>query len=211
MMQVTAPDLDRIVQNALLFTNDKSVFLDEVLLTVLENRLHVYSSDDYVGITDSCEITEGATDCSIYLSIADAKALGEWIKKDKKVVHKYDIKIQRKFAGVRFECPDAPEGDDQEIYFSYAPEIPETFNLLYSLLDKWASKTTIPFYFALRPERVSRLARIKADKEAPVDFRGIQIGNKTLLQFKLGNTVTGCISPVDRSRVDDGFLWGTST
>lgn len=206
-IQVTAPDLDRIVQNALLFTNEKSVFLDEVLLSVLENRMSVYSSDDYVGITDSCEVTDGAYDCDMYLSIASAKALGEWIKKDKKVVHKYDIKIQRKFTGVRFECPDAPEGDTQEIFLNYAPEIPETFDMLYRLLDRYVDGVSTPDYFALRPERVSRLARIKAEKEAPIDFRGIGIGNKTLLQFKLGDTVTGCLSPVDRNKVDDRFLW----
>lgn len=208
MMQVTAPDLDRIVQNALLFVNEKSVFLDEVFFAVLEGRMHVYSSDDYVAITDSLEVTEGAEECSIYLSIADVKALGEWIKKDKKVVHKYDIKIQMKFTGVRFECPDAPEGDDQEIYFSFAPEIPEPFLFLSAVTSRDIPSVGIPDLFAVRPERVTRLARIKADKEAPIDFRGILMNNRTLLQFRLGDTVTGCVMPVDRSKVDDRFLWG---
>lgn len=207
MIQVTAPDLDRIVQNALLFVNDKSVFLDEVFLTVLEGRVYVYSCDDYVGFTDSCEVTDGSEEIDIYLTIADAKKLGEWVKKDKKVVHKYDVKLHKKFTGVRFECPDAPEGDDQELFLPFASKIPEQFLFLSAATSREALTSTIPSFFALRPERVSRLARIKADKESPLDFRGITMNGKDILQFRIGYTATGCIMPVDRSKVDDGFLW----
>jgi hypothetical protein len=206
-MHVSAPDLDRVIQNALLYVNEKSVRVVHVLFLVLDNRLIAYSTDDYIAVTDSCPVVDQAGKIWTTLSIADAKLLGEWIKKDKKVVHKYDIKIQKKFTGILFECEDTSTDDGSDnIFFPLTPEHKETWDLVFELLAEDAFDCPVSF-LAIKPERLAKLARLKADKEAPIDLRGVEIRGHPLVQFKKGDTITGCIMPVDRSKVDDRFLW----
>lgn len=200
-MRILAPELDRIIQNALLFVNEKSVRVTHVFFTILDNKLRVYSTDDYVAITDSASL-EGPSRWFEF-TIEDVKKLGEWIKKDKKVVHKSEIVLKFKHTLVNFSCSDF----DEDISISIPSESQaDALNFIFELLDPEAYEVSIPL-LAIKPERLTKMARIKADKEAPIDLRGVEVRGHTLVQFRRGDTVTGCIKPVDRSKVDDRFLW----
>lgn len=202
-MKTTAPELDRVIQNILLYVNEKSVRVTHVFFTVLEDTLSAYSTDDYIAITDSLRPEEidwwGFTE----FPIDDIKKLGEWIKKDKKVIHKSEISIKFKHTLVNFSSQDS----DEDLSISFAKESQEdALRFIFELLAEDAD--SIPTYnWAIKPERLAKLARIKADKEAPLDLRGVDIRGHLLVQFKRGDTVIGCINPVDRSKVHDRFLW----
>lgn len=200
-MRVTAPDLDRVIQNVLLYVNEKSVRVTHVFFTVLDNELRAYSTDDYIAVTDS--LLADSEDRWFELTIEDTKKLGEWIKKDKKVVHKSEIEIKFKNTLVNFSSPDF----DGDISISFPKESQnDALNLIFELLAEDAYDSPVSF-MAIKPERLVKLARLKADKEAPIDLRGVDIRGHPLIQFKKGDTITGCIMPVDRSKVDDKFLW----
>lgn len=204
-MIVSAPDLDRVLQNALLYVNPKSVYLKEVFFGVIEGKIDVYSSDDYVTVTDSAPVTSDQ-ETWFSLSIEDTKRLAEWVKLDKKVVHKSTIIVTFRHTLVEASSDDS----DEEISVPYVkePNLP-VFDIMMQLLDEDAEQEKIQVN-AFRPERLAKLARLKADKEAPVDMRGVSIREVHFIQFKIGETITGCIKPVEREAVDDRFLWGTS-
>lgn len=202
-MKILAPELDRVVQNILLYVNPKSPNLTEVFFTFLHGRLNAYCSDDYVTITDSCEVDSTDKPTEFVLSIADVKKLGEYIKLDKKVVHKSVVELNFKHTLVKVSSNDS----DTEETFSFVkePAYP-LWDIVMELLNEEAEEHFI-MVNAFRPERLAKLARLKADKEAPVDMRGVVIRDCHFVQFRYGETITGCIKPVDRSYVDDNFLW----
>lgn len=200
-MHVLAPELDRVIQNVLLYVNEKSVRVTHVFFTLLGNELRAYSTDDYIAITDA--LTAEGEDHRFEFTIEDTKKLGEWIKKDKKVVHKSEIEIKFKHTLVNFSCPDF----DGDISISIPKDSQaEALNIIFQLLAEDNYESLVPVW-AIKPERLAKLARIKADKEAPIDLRGVEVRGHLLVQFRKGDTVTGCIMPVDRSKVDDRFLW----
>jgi hypothetical protein len=202
-VNLVAGEFDRIVQNALLYTNPKSPRLQEVKFVVLSGRLHVYAADDYVVMTDSCAVEDPDKNVEFSLTIDDTKKLGEWIKEDKKVVHKSTIDVKFRHTLVELSSQDS----DRELSLPFIKEPAfKTWDFLFELLSD--EKDMIPMYsLAYRPDRMARLARLKADKEAPLDMRGVAVNGHLVVQFKLGDTITGAIVPVERSIVDDRFLW----
>lgn len=202
-MKILAPELDRVVQNALLYVNPKSVRLVEVFFVFGSERIDVFAADDYVVITDSAPLEETGSAREIALSIEDVKKLGEWVKEDKKVVHKSDINVKFKNTLMELSSPDS----DREISISFLKEPSyASWDFLMELLTDEAEPRFID-HFAVRTERMAKLARLKAEKEAPIDMRGIDVRGHLVVQFKIGNSITGAIVPVDRSKVDERFLW----
>lgn len=206
-MKISAPDLDRVIQNALLYVNPKSPRLVEVFFVFGPEKVDVFSTDDYVVVTDSAPLVEGGTAREVCLSIEDVKKFGEWVKEDKKVVHKSEIEIKFKHTLMEVKSNDS----DREVSFSFIKEPAwPAWDFLFELLSEESDPYPIEI-MAVRPDRLAKLARLKADKEAPVDLRGVNIRGHLAVQFKLGETITGCIVPVDRSYVDDRFLWGETS
>lgn len=206
-MKVPAGEFDRIVQNAILYTNIKSPRLQEVRFVLLGDSLHVYATDDYILVTDSCIVEGAEKPLDFSLSIEDVKKLGEWIKEDKKVVHKSTIEV--KFKHTLFEL--SSQDSDREVSFSFLKEPAyKAWDFLFDLMSEENEQVPV-FSVAYRPDRMAKLARLKADKEAPIDMRGVDVNGHLVVQFKLGDTITGVIVPVDRSKVDDRFLWGEQT
>lgn len=202
--KVTAPDLDRVVQNALLYADKKAIRLNEVFFYTNADGLGVYSCDDYIALGDSLSADLGNSEFA--LSIEDTEKLGEWIKKDKKVVHKYDIILRYKMTGIIFECDETSTEDSDNIFFSYRAPLQDTWNMVFQLLSEENEERTVSG-FAVRPERLAKLARIKADKEAPIDMRGVDVNGHLIIQFRKGDTAVGAIMPVRRDRVKEEFLW----
>lgn len=203
-MKILAPDFDRILQNALLYVNPKSPRLVEVFFVIGPDRIDIFATDDYVVITDSAPLLEGGPAREVALSIEDVKELAEWVKEDKKVVHKSEIEIDLKHTLMQLSSQDS----ERELVERFIKEPAfDGWNFMFELLSEEADPRDFGV-MAVRPDRLAKLARLKADKEAPVDLRGVNIRGHLGVQFRLGDTITGCIVPVDRSYVDDRFLWG---
>lgn len=207
-MKIPAPDLDRIIQNALLYADQKAIRLQEILFeTPGDGNLYVYSCDDYVAVSDYAPFDLRLRKFPFSFSIADVDTLGDWIKKDKKVVHKYEIDIQPKMTGMIFECDETSSDDEPDNIFleeTVPSDLWET--VIHELLNLDLEGFYAPDW-AIRPERLVKLARLKAEKEAPIIIRGVELKGKFLVQFKKGRSIVGAIMPVDQSYVDEDYLW----
>jgi hypothetical protein len=205
-MKIPAKDLDRVIQNVLEYADPKAVRLNEVLFVLGGDTLSCFSCDDYIAVTDSLEAELDSYEFA--LTIEDVEALGDWIKKDKKVVHKYDIILRPKMTGFIFECSETSPDEDtsDNIFLSYQKPKWESWDMVMDLLNE--ENDVVPFHdFAIRPERLVKLNKLKADKEAPIHIRGVDINYHLILQFRKGSTLRGAIMPVDKSYVQEEFLW----
>jgi hypothetical protein len=207
-IKVPAPELDRLIQNALLYADEKAMRLNEILLHSKDDRLYIYSCDDYVAVSDWTVLPGVVRKSPIAFTISDIDKLAEWIKKDKKVVHKYDITVQPKMTGVIFECEDTSSDDESDNIFLSDIVPSENWSVVHKILDLELDGFYIQDW-AIRPERLSKLWRLKANKEAPISIRGVTLSDRLLIQFKKGRTLVGAIMPVDQSYVDEDFLWQT--
>lgn len=206
-MKIPALDLDRVIQNVLLYADPKAVRLQEVLFeTPGDGNLYVYSCDDYVAVSDYTSIDLPVRKHPFSFSIQDVDALGDWIKKDKKVVHKYDITIRPKMTGVIFECEDTSSDEESDNFFISDRAPSDLWGTVFEILNLDLEGFYAPDW-AIRPERLVKLARLKADKEAPIIIRGVELKQKFLIQFKKGRTIVGAIMPVDQTYVDEDYLW----
>ena len=202
MVKVVAGELDRLVQNVLLYTNKKAIRLREVFFVPMVEHLHAYACDDHIAVGDSIEWDDGPKDRQGFaLTIDEAERLGEWIKKDKKVIHKTEIKIQF------FNTYMKLSTDDEVDKFEYVEAAYEAWDLVFQTLDEENQEEMPIGHFAVRPDRWAKMARLKADKEAPIVFRGIDINGHLLLQFKKGLSLIGVAMPIDMSYVQEEFLW----
>jgi hypothetical protein len=197
-MKVNAKDLDRVVQNALEYADDKAVRLHEVLFIFTADSLTVLSCDDYIAVKDSLEADLHPNEFA--LTIPDTEKLGVWIKKDRKVVKKADIDIRFKMTGIIFES------DDDNIFLSYKSITKDAWELVMILLDPELEPVVFED-FAVRSERLVKLGKLRADKEAPIHIRPVDINGNLILQFKKGTTLIGAIRPVDLDYVQEEFLW----
>lgn len=206
-MKIPALDLDRVIQNVLLYADPKAVRLQEILFeTPGDGNLYVYSCDDYVAVSDYTSIDLPVRKHPFSFSIQDVDALGDWIKKDKKVVHKYDITIRPKMTGVIFECEDTSSDEESDNFFISDRAPSDLWGTVFEILNLDLEGFYAPDW-AIRPERLVKLARLKADKEAPIIIRGVELKQKFLIQFKKGRTIVGAIMPVDQTYVDEDYLW----
>lgn len=211
-MKIPAPDLDRLIQNLLLYADPKAMRIQEVLFeTPGDGNLYGYSCDDYVAVSDFIPCDIRIRKFPFSFSIPDLEALGDWIKKDKKVVHKYGIEIRPKMTGVIFECDETSTDEDADNFFIADRKVSELWNTVFEILNLDLDGFYAPDFYApdwaIRPERLVKLARLKADKEAPIVIRGVELKQKFLVQFKKGKSIVGAIMPVDQTYVDEDFLW----
>jgi hypothetical protein len=206
-VKIPAAELDRLVQNALLYSDPKAMRLQEVLFeTPGDGNLYVFACDDYVAVSDYAFFDLRVRKFPFAFSIPDLEVLGDWIKKDKKVVHKFGITIQPKMTGVIFECDETSTDEESDNIFLSDQKPSELWGTVFEILNLDLEGFYAPDW-AIRPERLVKLARLKAAKEAPIVIRGVELKQKFLVQFKKGSSIVGAIMPVDQSYVDEDFLW----
>lgn len=200
-VELSIVDFDRVVQNLLLYTDKKAIRLREVFFMVEGNTLYGFACDDYVAVSDTLVFEGEPVKKEFTMSIEDLELLGEWIKKDKKVVHKQKAKLT--FFNTYIKTKDE-EGNVEKFKISHDNQ--DAWDLVFDMLDIEQELQMI-LDVTLRPERVAKLARLKADKEAPLAFRGIDFRGSLLLQFKKGYTILGVLMPVKNEFVIEEFLW----
>jgi hypothetical protein len=207
-VKVPAQELDRLIQNVLLYADEKAMRLNEILIYSKDDRLYAASCDDYVAVSDWILLPDSTISRSMAFLISDIDALGDWIKKDKKVVHKYDIKIQPKFTGLLFECDETSSDEESDNFFVTETIISKNWDVVDRILD-----LNLPGFpigdWAVRPERLQKIARLKADKEAPIHIKGSKLSDRLLIQFKKGRSLVGAIMPVVLDDINEEFLWQT--
>ncbi|MET0466970.1 MAG: hypothetical protein ABW007_27675 [Chitinophagaceae bacterium] len=203
MIEVLAPDINRVVENALLYTNKKAIRLQEVFFVVNDGKFQVFACDDYIAVGDWFEI-DSKDSKEFALSVEDAEKFLAFIKKDKKVVHKSTIKVQFYSTYVKLTS------DDEAEKFEYTEPSYDAWDLVFQMLAEEDQDLKPVLEFAVRPDRWAKMAQLKADKEAPLVFRGIDINGFLLLQFKKGLSLIGAAMPIDMSYVQEEFLWKNS-
>lgn len=200
-VELSIVDFDRVVQNLLLYTDKKAIRLREVFFMVEGNTIYGFACDDYVAVSDTLKFEGDPVKKEFSMTIETLELLGEWIKKDKKVVHKQKAKVT--FFNTYIKTKDE-EGNIEK--FKISTDNLDQWDLVFDMLDIDQELQMI-LDVTLRPERVAKLARLKADKEAPLAFRGIDFRGRLLLQFKKGYTIIGVLMPVQNEFVIEEFLW----
>lgn len=200
MTRILGDDLARVTGNVIKFVNPKSIYLPgEILFDLTNHRLRCYSSDDYIALTDTAS-TDSEADFYFVLDIEDVKKLEKFARDNKK----YWIEIRQKMHGVAFDVDSEAE---DSLPFSIKEFREEPWNLLETILfDEEVTDLSVSRY-TFRPERLTKLSQLKHDKDAPFDVRVVNLNGFELHRFRIGETLRGVVRPVDRSVVDDKYLW----
>lgn len=199
---VTAPELNKLLENILQYADKKAIHLREVLFVATVKGIQAFSCDEYVAITDTCPAEGSIPAREFSLPIKEVEDLLEWVKKDKKVVHKSIIKIKFLKTLWKFYCDDY----DGDFKADYAEPSWDRWNIVLDLLSEEQEESAAAC-FNLNPARLARLNALKADKDAPVAFRWISIHDTMVLQFKKGSTLVGAFQPIEDRFIQEEFLW----
>lgn len=201
-VSVPANELNVLLENILLYTDKKANHLREVLFVFTSEGIQAFACDEYVAITDLVNVDCGGSSREFALSIQDVEAFLAWVKEDKKTVHKTELELKFKHTVLTGKSNDY----DSTFQADYQKPIWDNWNVVLTLLDETLPETS-EMRFNLNPNRLAKLDRLKADKEAPVAFRWVDVDGKIGLQFKKGHTVKGFFQPVDDEYVRNEFLW----
>lgn len=200
MTQILGENLLRVVTNTIKFVNPKSLFLPgELLFSLTSGTLSCYACDDYVSLTDSATLISKETEAALFvLSLEDAKDLESYARTNKKV----DLGIEIFDNTVSFSVNE----HDFSAY-DLAPYREENWEFVNFLL--FEELPIKPVYrTAFRPERFTKFSQLKHDKEAPMDWEYLSADEgRTLVRFKIGETIIGTISALLRDKVDPKYLW----
>lgn len=201
-VSVLANELNVLLENILLYTDKKANHLREVLFVFTSQGIQAFACDEYVAITDLVDVDCGESSREFALSIEDVESFLAWVKEDKKTVHKTVLELKFKHTVMTGKSNDY----DSTFQASYQKPIWENWNVVLELLSE-DHKESSSQRFNLNPNRLAKLDRLKADKEAPVAFRWVDIRDTMALQFKKGRTIAGVFQPIDDKYVKEEFLW----
>lgn len=201
-VEITAPELNKLLENILLYTDKKALHLREVLFVGADAGIQAFACDEHVAITDTAETSESIPVAEFALGIEVVEQLLEYVKKDKKVVHKSVLVITFRNTLFKVHC------DDYDGYFQADYQKPgwDRWNIVLDLLSDEQDETSAG-RFNLNPARLAKLNQLKASKDAPVVFRWVDIQDKLVLQFKKGQSIVGAFQPVDDEYIQEEFLW----
>jgi hypothetical protein len=201
-VSVLANELNTLLENILLYTDKKANHLREVLFVFTGSGIQAFACDEYVALTDTVVIDQDLSSREFSLSIEDVEKFLSWVKEDKKTVHKTELELTFKYTVMVGKSNDY----DSTFQANYLKPSWNNWNVVLSLLSEEHPEIS-EMRFNLNPNRLAKLDRLKADKEAPVAFRWVDIDGKIGLQFKKGHTVKGFFQPVDDEYVKGEFLW----
>lgn len=201
-VSVQANNLNTFLENILLYTDKKGLHLREVLFVFTSSGIQGFACDDYVALTDLLDVDCGESSREFSLPIEDVEKLLAWVKEDKKTVHKTNLTLKFKHTVLTGESEDY----DSEFQANYLKPAWDRWDLVLNLLSEEHPETS-EMRFNLNPSRLAKMNQIKADKEAPVAFRWVDIDGTIGLQFKKGHTVRGLFQPVADEFVKEEFLW----
>lgn len=199
-MNLDAEDVARLAYNSMQFVNVKSLYLpNQVLFVINSGSLRVYACDDYIAISDTAELNDDSTKMEEFaVNLQQLKELEKFARTNKKST----INISQSTDATIWAL-----GESEETYSTTHETIyHKGWDHVDSILFDKVSRSPSTVY-SIRPERVANLSKLKAAKEAPLDFCHFDYGGDHLIRFRLGLTLTGCIRPVAREEVNSEYLW----
>lgn len=198
--QILGDDLARVVSNTNKFVNLKSPYLPgELLFYLTPDTLSCYACDDYIAVTDQATlVTSIPGHHEFVLSLEDAKELEKFARENKKS----DLSITVGSSGVAFALNEV----ELKTYELQEYREPNWEFVNYLLTEPLPIK---PVYrVAFRPERFTKFSQLKHDKEAPMDWEFLAADeDRTVIRFKIGETIIGAISALLRDGLDPKYLW----
>lgn len=202
-ISLAAEDLARLTSNALLFINDKSAYTGGLVRFRASKRLlSVLATDDYVGFWD---VVPSANETAIDFALN--KTLLQQVDKFARDNKKYDIDLEFDKRYEKLTLKVAEDAITLEL-----PEFPDSashnFEVVEALIFDPEFADTTADVFAVHPDRLAKLYRMKRTDSAPIDIKFAEAGSgRIILRFKLGKTCRGIINPIRREVVDPEFLW----
>lgn len=204
-MHVTSDSLARLTANALLYVNAKSLrTLGLSRFRVVGDKLSMLASDDYIAVYDTADITDNKEEVDFYLDKDALTKLEAYSRSNKKFDG--DLNFSKDYDKLTFSV-----GED-----SITVELPEFKESVFEnydlaehfLFDEEDFPPTLTTVWALHPDRVAKLYRLKQQGEgAPIDMIFCETNGEPLVRFRYGLTILGIIAPIRREVVDDKFLW----
>jgi hypothetical protein len=195
MIQILGEDLARVISNTMKFVNPASIYLPgELLFDLTSDRLSCYACDDYVALTDSCELSknDSKSEQHFVLSLEDVKDLEKFARENKKT----DIGISAGYSSIEDETVitfQVNEVDSKE--YSTGEFRESNWDLVDMMLFEQLPRK--PFdALAFRPERFTKFSQLKHDKEAPMKWQLVDAAGIALVRFTIGNTIVGAIRPL---------------
>lgn len=195
-MLVESKDLNRLLYNALLFSPTDSLSQGTAEFGCdYETELFVLASDNYVIMTDAIDV-EDAEVGGFSLRRESMRAL-EKKTRDLDATVALTLKSQTCLMV-------AWDTESMEIHLPV-----REVNLwmdYYNILQKFEPEKT-GWPFAISPERMGKICRLKTGGDYPVDFAHGSSFQDFLVGFKVGPRTRGVISPLQRENLDQGGLW----
>lgn len=191
--RVLTSDLRRLAYNALLYSSKHSVYSGDVIWIRGAHGVRVVSTDDYFVIIDRADATEysGAPETQV-MDTVFLKQLEKDLREEKDEY--FDLEM----------LPTCFPEDHEE-----AIEALEEADVLAFEVDQWQAWPISTF--AVAPDRLRKLSLVKPG-EYPIDIRSFGPADNQLLGFRIGPTVRGLISPLDRDHLKELYdgeeLWG---
>ncbi len=199
MFEVNSKDLANFFDNLLLYTNLKAVRLRHIFFSLSQEILYGYACDDYIALQDKIHLPD-AEDKDFALSVenlSEARAMLTGKVAGKGTVVKLSF----------FNTYMKMKTDDGEVKkFEFFDPDMDSWNHVFGLLDEKNPTVSMDLY-AVRPDRFVKLAQLKAEKEAPVIFRGVEYQGHFILQFRKGSSISGVYVPVREEYIQEEFLW----
>lgn len=242
-VQIKGVDLAKVIRNAMLWQDPGvSWTKGRVLLSFAGSELSLYSTDGYTAARDHVAYAEelqqfstGKTwefwfserEMEVFLLMAVDSKTGplsiSWDTEHVTLPYGYDVK---------YEDPEKaknPENlketgivlTDGTSFFGEPTDFPEWAEALEEALetaeDPQAGERQLQLDVALRPERIRKLLNVRADREAPVDFRFLTPMNANagpMAAVKIGATFRALVNFVHRQTARENlvgeqkdFLW----
>jgi alpha-glucosidase (family GH31 glycosyl hydrolase) len=235
--QIKGVELAKVIRNAMLWQEPGVKWTQKseeepggrVILSFAVAELSFYATDGYAAVRDFIEYSEAIphftpgktrefwfTDDEMEALLAmavDSKTGPLTLRWDQDHVQlDYSVSVDDKkkiilgegsvFFGEPTEFPDWAEGLEDALELAENPEKGDRMSMS---------------EFALRPERLVKFLRVRADKEAPVDFRFlVPMNSKSgpMAAVKIGHTFRGLVNFVNRDVAREklpeeqkGFMW----
>jgi len=175
---------------------------------IANGQLSVMASDDYIGIFDVGSIDDASLAIDFVLDKAGLTELEKFARTNKK--YDGELVFDDSYETLTYKVGEEsislklPEFDER---------VAENYDVLeLFIFDSEQFPATEAGYFALHPDRVAKLYRLKQVGDgAPIDMMFCETSGEPLVRFRYGETILGIIAPIRREVVDDSFLWTKHT
>lgn len=202
MTIVDVPRLNELFWNLSLMTPKVGVTEGNALLWFCDTTLTGYACDDFILVEDVVQTDQTGLDISRLVAVDQLKKADAWTR----MVTGENVQISFDDDGIILRG-EVPEGSPDTFVIETTPFEADPWTNLIHMLDQVVQPGKLPdryLRWALNPDRLRNIARMKTPGDNPIDFSQCSLngfGDVATWAFKLGPTVTGVITPMDRDKL----------